>query len=101
MPVLKTSVDPGSEEFAANLEVQSAAVSALERESAIAIAGGGEKYIQRHRDRGRLVASPAVAPPLRPAVLLLERLRLLARLPAAAHGCVSAADVARRRVVHG
>jgi len=72
MPVLKTSVDPGSEEFAANLEVQSAAVSALEREFATAIAGGGEKYIQRHRDRGRLLARERIEKLLDPDSHFLE-----------------------------
>ena len=56
MPVLSTEVDTTSTTYAANLEVQSAAVAALGEQLELVAAGGGPRYVQRHHDRGRLLA---------------------------------------------
>jgi acetyl-CoA carboxylase carboxyltransferase component len=49
-------VDTASEEFAANREAMLAKLAELVAEHAKAIAGGGEKYVERHRKRGKLLA---------------------------------------------
>lgn len=56
MTVLKSDVDIASPEFAANFTLQSAAVAALNEQLALVAAGGGERYVMRHHDRGRLLA---------------------------------------------
>jgi len=56
MPILSTDVDTGSTTYLGNVEVQSAAVAALNEQLALVAAGGGERYIRRHHDRGRLLA---------------------------------------------
>ena len=55
MPILSTDVDTGSTTYLGNVEVQSAAVAALNEQLALVAAGGGERYIKRHHDRGRLL----------------------------------------------
>jgi acetyl-CoA carboxylase carboxyltransferase component len=49
-------VDTGSAEFVANRDAMLAKLAELEAEHAKAIAGGGEKYVERHRRRGKLLA---------------------------------------------
>ncbi len=56
MPVLRSSVDPGSAAYRRNRQVQLAAVAALSEQLELARAGGGERYAARHRARGRLLA---------------------------------------------
>ncbi|MEU0512492.1 MULTISPECIES: acyl-CoA carboxylase subunit beta [Amycolatopsis] len=56
MSVIRSGVDTGSAEFAANREAMAAKLAELEAEHAKAIAGGGEKYVARHRKRGKLLA---------------------------------------------
>ena len=56
MPVLTTDVDTASETYRHNREVQSAAVAALDEQLELVAAGGGERYVQRHHDRGKLLA---------------------------------------------
>jgi acetyl-CoA carboxylase carboxyltransferase component len=56
MSVLRSDVDTTSQAFVANLDVQSAAVAALNQQLALVAAGGGERYVNRHHDRGRLLA---------------------------------------------
>jgi acetyl-CoA carboxylase carboxyltransferase component len=53
---LRTSVNPSSEEFLANRKAMLAVLDELEAQQALARAGGGEKYVARHRSRGRLLA---------------------------------------------
>lgn len=55
MPVLSTEVDTASTTYVTNLEVQSAAVAALNEQLELVAAGGGSRYVQRHHDRGRLL----------------------------------------------
>jgi acetyl-CoA carboxylase carboxyltransferase component len=54
--VIRSTVDTAGGEFAANREAMLAKLAALEAELARAIAGGGEKYVERHRKRGKLLA---------------------------------------------
>lgn len=56
MSVIRSGVDAASEEFAANREAMLAKLAELEAEHAKAIVGGGEKYVERHRKRGKLLA---------------------------------------------
>jgi acetyl-CoA carboxylase carboxyltransferase component len=56
MPVLSSRVDPASETYRDNRAGQLAAIAALNEQLELARAGGGPKYAQRHRDRGRLLA---------------------------------------------
>lgn len=56
MPVLDSRVDTSSPTYIDNQRAQSAAVAVLNEQLAAAAAGGGERYAQRHRDRGKLLA---------------------------------------------
>ncbi|MFL6119408.1 acyl-CoA carboxylase subunit beta [Actinophytocola sp.] len=55
MNALRSTVDPKSAEFAANRDAMLAKLAEIEAEHAKAIAGGGEKYVERHRRRGKLL----------------------------------------------
>src|ERR1700759_4793231 len=56
MPVLNSRVDTASEVYQQNRAGQLAAIAALNEQLELARAGGGPRYAQRHRDRGRLLA---------------------------------------------
>src|ERR1700692_2136315 len=56
MTVLTSDVDATSETYLKNREVQSAAVAALDEQLQLVAGGGGELYVKRHHDRGRLLA---------------------------------------------
>jgi acetyl-CoA carboxylase carboxyltransferase component len=60
VPALKSHVDPRDETYQANRKSQLALLEELDRQLELAIAGGGERYQQRHRDRGRLLARERV-----------------------------------------
>jgi acetyl-CoA carboxylase carboxyltransferase component len=53
--VLRTSVDPRSPEYLANREALLDQIAAVNAEHAKAVAGGGPKYVDRHRQRGKLL----------------------------------------------
>jgi len=55
MTVLKSNIDPKSETFTTNREAMLGHIDHLNSLVAEAIDGGGDKYRQRHRDRGRLL----------------------------------------------
>src|SRR5438128_1502399 len=55
MPVLPTRVDPRSEAYRVNHAAMLEQVRALEEQLALARAGGGEKYVRRHRERKKLL----------------------------------------------
>ena len=55
MPVLPDRVDPRSELYQANRAAMLAALAEVEAELARARAGGGERYVARHRQRGKLL----------------------------------------------
>jgi len=60
VPVLTSRLDPRDETFRANRQAQLALLKELDKQLELAIAGGGERYQQRHRDRGRLLARERV-----------------------------------------
>ncbi len=55
MTVLRTSVDPRSPGYLANREALLEQIAAVDAEHAKAVAGGGPKYVDRHRQRGKLL----------------------------------------------
>ena len=55
MAVLTSDVDTTSETYLNNREVQAAAVAALNEQLRLVAAGGGERYVKRHHDRGRML----------------------------------------------
>ena len=66
MDVLPSRVDPSSEAYAQNRDGMLALLAQLEEGLAQARAGGGDKYVTRHRERGRLLPRERVE-------LLLDR----------------------------
>jgi acetyl-CoA carboxylase carboxyltransferase component len=54
--VLASRLDPASADYAANREAMLAKLAELEAEHAKALAGGGPRYVERHRGRGGLLA---------------------------------------------
>ena len=56
MTALRSTLDTGSAEFAANRDAMLAKLAEIDAEHAKAIAGGGPKYTQRHHERGKLLA---------------------------------------------
>ncbi|MGW4892582.1 acyl-CoA carboxylase subunit beta [Kitasatospora sp. NPDC004240] len=55
MTVLPTRLDPAGAEFAAHRAAMLARLAELDTEHAKALAGGGPKYVERHRARGKLL----------------------------------------------
>jgi len=66
MPVLPTTIDPNSDSFRANERALLEAVHEVDAQLATIRAGGGERYVARHRERGKLLARERVE-------LLLDR----------------------------
>src|SRR3954470_8788194 len=56
MTRLRSTVDTGAAEFGANREAMLEKLAEIDAEHAKAVAGGGEKYVERHRKRGKLLA---------------------------------------------
>src|SRR5262247_4857578 len=56
MPVLASALDPRSEAYATNRDAMREQLDELDRTLATALAGGGEKYVARHHQRGKLLA---------------------------------------------
>ena len=56
MAVLPTKVDPTNDTYTANRTAMLAHLDRLADYQAVAVAGGGERYVTRHHDRGRLLA---------------------------------------------
>jgi acetyl-CoA carboxylase carboxyltransferase component len=54
--VIKAALDPRDPDYQANRAAMLAKLSELEDEHAKALRGGGEKYVERHRRRGKLLA---------------------------------------------
>ena len=52
---LRSTVDPKAADHAANRDAMLAKLAEIEAEQAKAVAGGGEKYVERHRKRGKLM----------------------------------------------
>jgi acetyl-CoA carboxylase carboxyltransferase component len=60
VPVLRSALDTGSAAYAANRAGMLAALDRIAQLSATVLAAGGEKYVQRHRRRGKLLARERV-----------------------------------------
>ncbi len=58
--MIRSRLDPGSEDQLARREAMLAKLRELDAEHAKAVAGGGEKYVERHRRRGKLLARERV-----------------------------------------
>ncbi|RVW01510.1 acyl-CoA carboxylase subunit beta [Rhodococcus spongiicola] len=56
MTILKSALDTNSPEYQSAAESMTTKLVELEAEHAKALAGGGEKYIERHHARGKLLA---------------------------------------------
>ncbi|MDT7618745.1 MAG: acyl-CoA carboxylase subunit beta, partial [Pseudonocardiales bacterium] len=56
MPVLKSLLDTSSETYASYRKAQLAVLDQMQEQLDLAVAGGGERYMKRHRDRGKLPA---------------------------------------------
>ena len=56
MQVLKSRLDPRSDEYQANREAMLAKLEEFEELQERAREGGGEKYVNRHRERGKMLA---------------------------------------------
>ena len=80
MPILRSEIDPGSADFAANSAALRAAVEDLDRELAKAAAGGGEKARAKHVERGKLLPRERIEALLDPGSPFMEL------SPLAAHG---------------
>jgi 3-methylcrotonyl-CoA carboxylase beta subunit/propionyl-CoA carboxylase len=70
--ILDTHIDPASEIFKANQARMTALVAELRERLQIARQGGGEKYVQRHREQGKLPARDRIDRLLDPGSPLLE-----------------------------
>src|SRR5437879_4594760 len=55
MEVLPTHIDPRSDAYRANYAAMLEQVHYLDEQLALARAGGGKKYVTRHRERGKLL----------------------------------------------
>ncbi|MGA7965270.1 MAG: methylcrotonoyl-CoA carboxylase, partial [Gammaproteobacteria bacterium] len=56
MPILKSTIDRNSEEFAANRERMESLVGELREKLARTALGGSERARKKHADRGKLLA---------------------------------------------
>jgi acetyl-CoA carboxylase carboxyltransferase component len=56
MPQLTSTVDPAADAYRQNREAMESALGEVEAQLALARAGGGERYVERHRRRGKLLA---------------------------------------------
>ena len=54
MDLLTSHVDPHSEVFRANFQRMTALVAELKERLVAARQGGGARYLQRHRDQGKM-----------------------------------------------
>lgn len=70
--VLPGGLDPASAEFAENSRAMLEAISSLEVQLAAARAGGGERYVARHRQRGKLLARERIEALVDPDSAFLE-----------------------------
>ncbi len=56
MPVLSSSVDPASDVYRQNRQAMETALAEVGAELETARQGGGERYVERHRERGKFLA---------------------------------------------
>src|SRR5215469_15860263 len=70
--VVGSPLDTGGAQYQARREAMLARLSELDAEHAKALAGGGPKYVQRHRDRGKLTVRERIELLIDPDSPLLE-----------------------------
>jgi acetyl-CoA carboxylase carboxyltransferase component len=70
--VLASTLDPRSPAYAEAAEAMTTKLAELETEHAKALAGGGEKYVKRHHDRGKMTARERIEMLLDPDAPFLE-----------------------------
>lgn len=80
MTALRSTIDPTSEEFTAARDSMMEKLDHLQGELDKALAGGGEKYVERHRKRGKMTARERIE------LLLDEDSDFLELCPLAAYG---------------
>jgi acetyl-CoA carboxylase carboxyltransferase component len=56
MPPLTSTVDLASDAYRANRDAMESTLEGIEEQLALARAGGGERYVERHRQRAKLLA---------------------------------------------
>jgi acetyl-CoA carboxylase carboxyltransferase component len=72
MTALRSGLDVRGDAYVANAEAMRAKLAELDAEHAKAVAGGGEKYVTRHHQRGKLLARERVELLLDPGAPFLE-----------------------------
>jgi acetyl-CoA carboxylase carboxyltransferase component len=72
MDRLDTHVDPATEDFRSNHQRMSALVAELRQRTELVRQGGGEQYLRRHREQGKLPARERIARLLDPGSPFLE-----------------------------
>ncbi|MDQ2755480.1 MAG: acyl-CoA carboxylase subunit beta [Actinomycetota bacterium] len=72
MTALKTSVDPSAPDYVTNRAALVAAIAAVDLEQAKAVAGGGERSVARHHQRGKLLVRERIELLLDPGSPFLE-----------------------------
>lgn len=72
MTVLPTALDTNGPDYTANRQAMLAKLGELDAEHAKALAGGGPKYVERHRKRGKLLARERIELLLDPDTPFLE-----------------------------
>jgi acyl-CoA carboxylase subunit beta len=72
MTTLASTLDPRSPGYAEAAEVMTAKLAELAAEHQMALAGGGEKYVKRHHDRGKMTARERIEMLLDPDSPFLE-----------------------------
>jgi acyl-CoA carboxylase subunit beta len=72
MAVLQSLLDTGSETYISNRKSQLEVIAALDEQLEAVVAGGGERYTARHRDRGKLPVRERLALLLDPDSPFLE-----------------------------
>ena len=72
MAVIKSTIDPKSEGFAANKKAMAALIDELHANSDRVAEGGGARYAERHKKRGKLLARERIARLLDPGAPFLE-----------------------------
>jgi acetyl-CoA carboxylase carboxyltransferase component len=72
MSVIKSALNTGDDAYLHNRKVQEENLLALREQLDLAVAGGGERYQARHRERGRLLARERIELLLDPDAAFLE-----------------------------
>lgn len=80
MTALRSTLDPAGEDFVAASSAMSGKLTELQAEFDKALAGGGEKYVARHRARGKMIARERIE------LLVDEDSAFLELCPLAAYG---------------